>query len=195
MPRIKDGNSKLGAVANLSLPPVLTCNKKAPCTVKGCYAKSLRRFPGVVRLWESNWRQWQERPLTYESQISEYLDTHELSLFRWHTSGDIPDADYWQMMLRIARKFPWVNFLAFTKQHDLIKGRVPDNLAVVLSAWNDFHIPVKLRRRFRVAWMRDPKNPDPRIPKNALKCPGNCESCGLCWALRKLNRDVVFNKH
>ena len=30
---------------------------------------------------------------------------------------------------------------------------------------------------------------------NALECPGNCETCGMCWNLKSLNKNVVFKKH
>lgn len=195
MPVIVDGNGKMGLVANLSLPPVISCNPDAPCAQRGCYAKSFKRFPPCVKMWTKNWRQWQRRPDVYERQVEEYLNTWEVPIFRWHVAGDIPDSDYWEMMLRIARQFPTVKFLVFTKQYDLIKGRVPSNMSVVLSAWPGLHIPVALRRRFQVAWLRDRNQPDERIPKTALECHGNCERCGICWELNNLGRDVVFNRH
>ena len=34
-----------------------------------------------------------------------------------------------------------------------------------------------------------------RVPKDAIECPGNCESCGMCYELDRLGRDVVFHKH
>jgi len=195
MPTITDGNYKMGQVASLSLPPVLSCNNDAPCARKGCYAKSFRRFPPCVKMWMRNWRQWQRRPKVYESQLVDYLTDYEPPIFRWHVSGDIPDTDYWQMMLRIARQFPYIKFLAFTKQYDLVKGRIPSNMSVVLSAWPGFHIPAKMRGRFPVAWLRDHNQPDNRIPADAIECHGNCERCGICWSLPHLGRDVVFDRH
>jgi len=195
MPRITDGNSKMGAVANLSLPPVLTCNKKAPCAKRGCYAKCFRRFPIVRDTWAHNFDQWKRRPDVYERQIDDHLNEHVPSLFRWHVAGDIPDAAYWEMMLRIA-EYHWdVKFLVFTKQYHFIKGRIPSNMSVVLSAWPGMPIPAGLRRRFRVAWLNDHNQPDDRIPKNALTCHGNCEACGLCWELKSIGRDVKFDRH
>jgi len=35
---IPDGNRKMGVVPSISLPPIVTCNKEAPCTKGGCYA-------------------------------------------------------------------------------------------------------------------------------------------------------------
>jgi hypothetical protein len=45
----------------------------------------------------------------------------------------------------------------------------------------------------RVAWMQD--GSETRVPDDAIECPGNCESCGLCFEHDRLGRDVVFHKH
>ena len=195
MPTITDGNEKMGEVANISLPPVLSCNKSAPCAKCGCYAKALKRFPSCMKLWKYNWQQWHRRPDVYERQLDTYLQDNVPPLFRWHMAGDIPDASYWEMMLRLARYHWDINFLVFTKQYSLIKGKIPPNMSVVLSAWPGLPIPAALRRRFPVAWLRDHNQPDDRIPKNALNCHGNCEHCGLCWELKSIGRDVAFDRH
>jgi hypothetical protein len=71
---------------------------------------------------------------------------------------------------------------------------VPENLTVVLSAWPGVKIAKGILRGFPVAWMRDPKNPDPRIPADARECDGGCDKCLLCWGL-KPGESVFFNKH
>jgi hypothetical protein len=45
----------------------------------------------------------------------------------------------------------------------------------------------------RIAWMQD--GTETRIPKGAIECHGNCETCGLCYELPRLGVDVVFHKH
>jgi len=32
-------------------------------------------------------------------------------------------------------------------------------------------------------------------PVGAVECPGNCDTCGMCWNLKQLNIDTYFNKH
>ena len=67
---------------------------------------------------------------------------------------------------------------------------LPDNLTIVLSAWldmsyiNPFGLPI--------AFMQD--GTETRI-SDALECPGNCETCGICWALKSIKKNVVFHKH
>lgn len=194
---ISKGNRKLGGkVANISLPPRATCNQCAGCVIKGCYAYVLYSFrPCVKTAWTDNWKIWKSDPERYETLLCEYLTKRKPNYFRWHVGGDIPNKAYWAMMLRLARKFPNIEFLAFTKQFDTIRGIVPKNLEVVLSAWPGLKIPSRLRRRFRVAWMRDHNNPDSRIPEDAIECSGNCSSCFKCWDLKGSGKDVVFHKH
>jgi hypothetical protein len=44
-----------------------------------------------------------------------------------------------------------------------------------------------------IAWMQD--GTETRIPSDAMKCPGRCDTCGACWGLAKRGIDVVFKKH
>ena len=102
-------------------------------------------------------------------------------------------------MVAVAQACPKTRFLCFTKQYAtvvvhrrLCKPWAP-NLNIVVSAWPGLPIPVELRS-FPTAWMRDRKNPDPRIPADAVECDGGCDTCGLCWMLEP-GRSVVFDKH
>jgi hypothetical protein len=99
-------------------------------------------------------------------------------------------------MCRIAAANPSTHFLAFTKNFDVVnrfedRRAVPSNLVIVFSAWPrmNFLNP----HGHRVAWMQD--GTETRVPKDAIGCPGNCETCGLCYELSRIGRDVVFQKH
>jgi hypothetical protein len=65
------------------------------------------------------------------------------------------------------------------------------NLAVIFSAWPG--VRIHNPHGHRIAWMQD--GTEYRVPKDAVRCPGNCEECGICFRLPKLGRDVVFHKH
>ena len=45
---ISKGNSKMGAIPSVSLPPCITCNPTAPC-FKKCYAVKLSRRYKTVK--------------------------------------------------------------------------------------------------------------------------------------------------
>lgn len=137
----------------------------------------------------------------YFAQIMSAIERRKPALFRWHVAGDIPDFDYLDQMVAAAICAPDTKFLCFTKKYDLLKlapkklgGMLPRNLSIVASAWPGVKMPVAVSRRFPVAWMRDPKDPDPRIPKGTHECDGGCDRCGLCWNL-PAGESICFNRH
>jgi len=185
------GNMKLGAIPNVSLPPVQTCRQHAPCAKK-CYAlKAWRMYPSARRAWRANLREYRNDPQSYFRQLTYALKARAPRFFRWHASGDIPDAEYLKGMINLAKSCPQTRFLAFTKQYELVQGkRLPANLTVVLSAWPGLPLPSTTRP---IAYMQD--GTETRVPSNAIECPGNCETCGQCWSLPQIHRDVVFHAH
>lgn len=196
---LSKGNSKMGKVMSVSLPPIKSCGAALPC-FKGCYAARLSRLrPNVRAAWENNWRMVTTDRAEYFRQISDAIRAKPPDLFRWHVAGDIVDGDYLIGMLALAREFPGVRYLAFSKKAELIglfraKIRHAKNLSVVLSMWPGLEVPAKIVKAFPTAWMRDHKGPDPRIPADAVTCGGNCEKCGMCWGM-KAGSAVCFDKH
>jgi hypothetical protein len=118
--------------------------------------------------------------------------------FRYHVSGDIPDADYLGRMVDLARKIPGTEFLAFTKKYDLVndfltRDEIPANLHIIFSAWpgmemnNPHGLPVAA-----VIFKGDE-------PRDGWKvCPGSCASCAArgvgCWEL-KHGETIAFYEH
>ena len=60
------GNAKLGSqICGLSMPPVTTCRKDAPCA-KGCYAcKGHQQFASVLGTYMKNLRIYNENPTIF----------------------------------------------------------------------------------------------------------------------------------
>ena len=188
--RISDGNSKLGILPNISLTPCAACRPDAPCKAQ-CYArKAFRQYTTVRKAWNGNLRVARSAPDRYFRAIRTYLAKYRPGFFRWHVAGDILGQAYLAEMKAIAREFPGIRFLAFTKRHELSFRQVPENLTIVFSMWPQWG---NARKHMPRAWYQD--GTETRVPNNALQCPGHCEGCGLCWALPELGRDVVFNKH
>jgi hypothetical protein len=186
---ISPGNSKLGKIANISLAPVTGCPSGVPCR-KDCYALRLSNLrPLTKKAWSENLYLAQNFRDIFFAAISSYIYLNEVPFFRWHVSGDILDQDYLDRMVSIAKRFPGTMFLNFTKAHSL-KFKRQFNLTTVFSMWPNWgDVDQDMPR----AWLND--GTDPRIPKTAIKCPGNCETCGMCWSLPQIRRDVVFDKH
>jgi hypothetical protein len=167
-----------------------------PCSKK-CYAlKAVRLYPHTREAWSRNARIAKRHPDFYFMQIAERVAKAKPRLFRWHVAGDILNADYLYGMCTIAEENPCTHFLAFTKAFDIVNGyedreALPGNLVIIFSAWPrmNFENP----HGHCIAWMQD--GTENRVPESAIECPGNCETCGLCYEMPKLGRDVVFHKH
>jgi hypothetical protein len=208
--KLSKGNSKMGRVWNISLPPVTACPKGVPCADK-CYArKAYRQYPATRAAWDHNLEFARSDCPGFHESIREQLRAARKlpTFFRWHVSGDILSEDYLDEMMETAAEFPGVKFLAFTKQHHLVAfvaemardngpsfvtvaNSMPQNLTIVFSAWPNH--PIHNPHGFPVAWCQD--GTEDRVPETALSCPGNCEACGMCWELPKLGRDVTFDIH
>ena len=194
--KISPGNTKTGRIPAVSLPPISSCRPDAPCT-KQCYAmKAFRMYPAVRVAWNSNLKHYESNPDAYFNDIHEWLQRKKkpCRFFRWHVSGDILNHGYYQGMCSIARSNPDTIFLAFTKQYSIVNSSIqviPNNQTIVFSAWPGF--PIDNPFDFPIAYMQD--GTETRVNGDELTCPGNCETCGMCWQLPKIGRNVVFNIH
>lgn len=193
---VSNGNIKLGYVPSISLPPIKSCRKNAPCS-KDCYAlKSYRLYPSVRKAWNKNLDTYNKDNSFYFECLSSWLKIKQPKFFRFHISGDIPDIEYLERVVITAAGFENIKFLIFTKRYDIVNKylrygqTIPGNLSIVFSAWPGLRLnnPYK----FPVAYMQDGN--EKRV-NNAIECPGNCESCGMCWGLKNINKNVVFHKH
>ena len=184
-------------IMNVSITPGLCCPKGVPCAQEGCYAlKAYRLYPATRRAWARNARIAKTNPKSYFSQIGEIIADNKPRHFRWHVAGDILSVDYLHGMCEIAEQNPQTQFLAFTKAFRIVNeyentSPLPCNLAVIFSAWPGMKTPNP--HGHRIAWLQDGR--EHRVPKNAIRCPGNCETCGMCFELPELRRDVIFHKH
>jgi len=193
------GNSKLGSVPNVSLLPITSCDKSIGCAkCSECYAVKFAKLRKNVRnAWSKNTDQ-AKRPASFFRLLRTWFDKYNPSFFRWFVAGDAPSLAFMRRIVEFAADHPDTKFLVFTKRYAwvnavLAKTDRPANLALVFSAWPGTDVPNP--NGLPVAWMRDNRDPDPRIPDDALECPGGCEGCGMCWNLPAIKRDVVFDKH
>ena len=191
--KISEGNTKLGTIPNLNLPPGVTCAKGVPCFNDGCYAvQSWTQYPNVRKAWQNNYDLYLEDPVDYFCQFSQYLGEKKPEYFRLHSSGDFPDRLYWEMFRDTCYRYPATKFLAFTKKyHEVDFNYVPKNLSLVMSIWPGWDLPET--KEFPWAWLEE----DVRRPMNGywLRCTTACFNCKVCW--NKLDGDtaVVFNRH
>lgn len=196
---ISTQNRKLGmTIPSINLPAITTCRANAPCK-KGCYAcKGTFLYSNVQKSMQNNLDIYKTSPKAYFSQIQGYLQMIPFKHFRYHSSGDIVDMQYLELMVETAKICKETKFLCFTKKYEIVneylkKHRLPKNLNIVFSAWGYF-IPEN-PHNLPMTYVKFGKGEsDKLIPQNAVECSGNCETCFACWNLQK-KQSIYFNKH
>lgn len=191
---ISKGNSKIGKVLNVSLPPILSCGNCKECKhfcydIRACiqYANS------VINARARNYVLLIRNRDEYFAQIDKACTKRRTNkMFRWHVSGDIIDIDYFCRMVEIARKHPGFTFWTYTKMYHIVneycdkygKESIPGNFSVMFSEWkgmplvNPYHFG-----EFRALYENE------EIPNNTWYCPGNCDVCKKC------NRGCIVNEN
>jgi ferredoxin len=188
---ISRGNTKTGRIPAVSLPPIKSCGNCEACK-DHCYAlKAWKQYPATRKAWQGNLNlaKTSKLHMAFFTRLQSWLYDHSPRYFRWHVSGDILDQNYLQGMYTTARMFPEIRFLAFTKMFDLDYTGRPGNLQIVFSVFPGMNKP---RRPFRRAYTL---NEGDQVPAGAIGCPGNCETCGACWELSRIRKDVYFYMH
>lgn len=200
-PYISLANSKLGiSIPTVNMPYAMSCRPDAPC-FKECYAhRGNMGFKNFKNVTSENYQAYIENPIGFFKVIEYYLEMCPYKYFRWHSSGDIPDSQYLELMCKLARKCKRTTFLCFTKKHEIVntylnEHRKPSNLILVLSNWGDWVCPNP--HNLPTSWV-ELKGKTCMIPNDANICNGYCGDCcntkSSCWKLSK-NQSVVFKQH
>lgn len=202
---ISKGNKKIGSSDNISLPPVVTCPAGVPCAECGtCYALKSLMYPTVKKAWTDNLHYFINDAENYFSDIIDGIKPR--GYFRWHVSGDIVNAEYFEGVIRTAFDRKDTYFLIFTKKYNIVNEWIkahgdsvkalPENLTVIFSEWSDlytvdnpYNLPVA-----KVVLTGE----EHEYKSNEFKCLGNCEVCQRagcgCWFLQP-GQAVVFPQH
>ena len=190
---VSKGNSKMGKIPSFSLLPGVTCSKEAcaTCLKEGCYAAKLCRiYPTVRNAYTENTDL--VRNGEFMQQMFDWLNKYRPAYFRVHVSGDFDNVGYACCWAELAERFPGTQFLAFTKQFDIVRSvTFPDNFRVVLSSWGDSLPPEDLMQRYPVTYVDDGKT---AFPEDTFRCAGDCEHCRKCWEVGA-GESVTFGKH
>lgn len=201
---ISTANTKLGhQIPTVNLPAIKTCRHDAPCAQGNCYATKGRwLYPNVQQSLINNLARYIIDSKAYFDDIIKFLNGGLVSYkyFRWHSSGDIVNDEYFLGMVKVAKKCKRTKFLCFTKKFEIVNdylrsgGKIPKNLKVVFSAWDKtftFDNPYNLSVAY-VSFRRKEKNPE--IPDGIMECVGTCDKCVGCWGLKD-GCNVLFHEH
>ena len=200
---ISTGNNKLGAIMNISLPPVVTCHNCGSCK-KYCYAvRTYNRFTSTAASWNENYLLFLTDPVTYFEEISAAVKTQRF--FRWHVSGDIVNEKYFAGMIRVALENPKCEFLAFTKAYQIVNAAIaagaviPSNLHILFSAAPGVDMPNPYRLpECHVNFADQAANTYHGGAEYVHHCGGNCTECAVngcgCFFL-KPGDVTIINQH
>lgn len=183
------GNEKLGRIASVSLPPIKTCAKNAPCKDK-CYAVQLyTQYPAVKKCYDENYDIYlTDRKFYFQNIIDQFNSKHIRDLFRFQVSGDMPDLDYLIGMIKFAETFPLTKIMAYTKQFDILRqvrsNHIPKNLSICLSLWPNGKEDLSglSKAVYPRVYMKDLCGVETRIPRTAKECSGFCKDCQECYS-------------
>ena len=200
---ISKGNNKLGAIMNVSLPPVVTCHNCSSCK-HYCYAvRTYNRFTDTAMGWNENYILFLTDPEKYFDEISKAVKTQRF--FRWHVSGDIVNGEYLAGMIRVALENPKCEFLAFTKAYQIVNTAIaagaviPSNLHVLFSAAPGVEMPNPYRLPECHINFADPSlNTYCGGAEYVYHCTGNCTECAIngCGCFFLKNGDVtIIDQH
>ena len=178
---ISKGNKKIGNTLNVSLPPVISCGNCSGCSLL-CYdIKAVLQYGNVRKARARNYAILLMDRKKYFDDIRKACKARKKNkYFRFHVAGDIPDIDYFDRMVKLAREFPEFKFWTYTKMYGIVnvwcrmygKELIPENLSVMFSEWrgmkmtNPFNFP-----EFRVVFKDEQK------PAGVKWCAGNCNTC------------------
>lgn len=199
-------NSKTGPLCNDLALPTCTCREDAPCKATGCYCmKGRQTMSKVVAAYTRNLRLYNADQEDFWEQVRFKVKHRPLPLFRFFDCGDIADYDFFLGMIDLAKEFPDIKFMSFTKKYEIVNkwidenGDLPENLNVVFSAW---HIGWKVinPHNLPVAYVdfKD-KTLNPEFPEGITSCPNEkdktitCSICRKCWDKRI--KAVKFTQH
>jgi hypothetical protein len=203
---LSNHNSKTGSCCNNLAFPTCTCREDAPCKASGCYCmKGRQAMCNVVAAYVRNLMIYNNDHDDFWEQVKFKIKHNSLPLFRWFDAGDILDYEFFCGMVDLAKAFPNIRFMSFTKKYDIVNewlatnGDLPKNLNIIFSAW---HIGWKVNNPYGmpVAYV-DFKDQtlNPQFPKGITGCPNQsdktitCSMCQKCW--NKKVKAVVFKQH
>lgn len=197
---ISDGNTKMGKIASVSLLPWVTCpwNRCKNTCAEKCYAKKLCMLrPTVLNSYAKNTAIAKHATKSYFKAINKACQN--IRFFRYHVSGDIPNEKYFQYMIKTCKNNPFVEFLCFTKQYEIVNewidnnGNLPNNLHLLFSEWvnlkaiNPHNLPTTT-----VYYSEND------IKKEWNLCGGNCLTCAVrgshCWKAEN-GQTIAFKIH
>lgn len=144
-PHATEGNEKTGKAGNWNLPIEYTCKHDCECYKnRDCYAcHGCYNFNDNQAQYTENYNFYMAcTDAEFIDFISWHIQSAKLTIYRYFTCGDIPDARFLPRVVAIAKKNPSVKFWFYTKKYSIVNryldennGELPENLFILFSHW------------------------------------------------------------
>lgn len=206
---LSKGNKKLVSTDKVkflifNLPAQITCPCSTPACRALCYAKKSERiYPQVLPCREENFKATLEPDFiadmvfAIQTEIKKRSYIGKKILFRIHESGDFYSKSYALDFIIIAKFFPNIQFLAYTKSIKYFEFvELPDNFTVRASIWHD--TPQNDLQRVNRMDLPTYTALDVQAfteESEAIKCHCSvgCGDCQMCWY--KSIKNIVTKIH
>lgn len=175
-----------------NIPAIITCPYATERCKKSCYAiKPERIYPSAKSSRYANLND--SMSPDFASRMIETIEYHmnrpsikgKNIIFRIHESGDFYNVTYLKAWVEIAKRFPMITFMAYTKSVKFVSivDSIPDNMVIRYSVWDDTKPEeVELASKLGLPiYTAVEKNFD-FVGNNYSKCDcSDCANCGKCW--------------
>ena len=217
----EEANNLVGGCTKTSKMPCLSWSTSAwncitgskMAKVKGSICSKCYAMSGFYRMYRQknedlnqrrlasiNHPEWVQAMITMvRYSVKKYKTPH----FRWHDSGDLQSMTHLGKICVIARMMPDVLFWLPTREYDMIKEYVrdnviPKNLIVRLSAMfvdEPVKVPASLQGidNVLVSNVHSKTVPDGNLECKAYEHDGKCNDCRACWDIN--NPAISYKQH
>lgn len=179
-----------------------TCHGCCDKCKSDCYAIRNQKFRSCYR----NIKSWSENTIIANSNIPQLVDelnnfinNNLVSVFRFHSFGEIPSYEYLIAMNEIAKHNCDIKFYCYTKRFSwlvdyiTVYGEFSPNLTILASIWdgnwdNPFELP-----EFIYDAKRNMQIPHcPKVDINGHETGVTCAKCKRCFSAKRGTKIAVY---
>lgn len=193
---MKYGNTKLGKdVLVFNLPRILTC-KASPWCERFCYMDKAEKMYKNVRVSNDYCYVASRGDNFADIVIAEIKRKRKpIKYVRIHADGDFYSVEYIDKWITIAKTFPQIKFLAFTRRDDFKKAILRLNSLKNVIVYESLD-PSKRHRdmpELLSARVIGKYEETPELTKTQFVCSRSCPECRFtCW---KGKLEILFQEH
>lgn len=184
---LTNGNSKLGTRIYSFGMSLESCRHKTESCKRYCYAnKGTFRTKSVSNYYKQNFKESKKSNFVskMKAEISYLAAVEEIKFIRIHSSGDFYSQVYFNKWVEIAKSFPKITFLAYTRNYDIDCGNRPKNLQLIFSKDKTTKKINKTIDRIAEVIAKEFKS-KPHMAEhkenNSRICMSKCKFCKYCY--------------